>query len=460
MSAYLNQFWTTFSTRIAYSTDWTVAARMLLGGAAGQSANALRDIFGGGDNYYDRYLQWPGHRFEVSRAMRSVYDGPYFYSADDFTNYSERAIPVSVTSGMPTEIWWGNSLGAYPRLEDYSDADAVMFRGLAGMRYEIRALGLFGDPTPTIGLYRVSNGQVQWLQSSTNGVLITDPPLQSTDWYVAEFWSGTTSVYRGSIRLAVGSDDFSADLDHAYPVPHGVIVTASATDGDRDAFQIDVPEVQGQTTSLTIEYGGLSAALIEVRSPLGSFGGPWYVPAGQSLALGAVEPGLWRWIVQPLSAGTYTTRPLLSCPLGSTGCTVDVESASVRFAWGDWFAGRITSTSNLRRYTVNLDEREVVSVGITDSAPNSIQPPNCQLAIEVRPPWETTRYFGFASIFRWDDGGVSGPSGGNVVRPGGSFQALNAGTYEIRVRSTDGNCPFYRLYVARTGVRGPQYPAW
>ncbi|MBK8694623.1 MAG: hypothetical protein IPN17_20670 [Deltaproteobacteria bacterium] len=290
MDSYYNHFWDTVGTRLVFTSGWQNALMSSLYAASGQRLNATRDLVLGTDSYYSRFLNQASSRFETTRAVQSVYSGTGFVPGDDFPDPLDHAAAVPVRSTTWTPIWWGNGAAAYPRFEDYSDADVVMFRGVAGSAYRLETWFHGTAGSPIVEIISLDNLSTYW--SSYSGS-VTTTPLPTTGWYVAFVWGATgTTDWEGQIRVEPGHDDLSSAIAEALPMAHGVSAAAQAhTVGDADAFQILVPV---DPTTLTLQVTGLSSATILLYDPTGNFYG--------SQAVSSSSP---VWSVGTLPAKSY-----------------------------------------------------------------------------------------------------------------------------------------------------------
>ena len=457
-NAYQNQFWNTVGARLTIATNWQDALLRMMNGFIGQASNALRDLVDGGDNYYDRLAQAPETRFEVSRAVRSIYVGQNFFARDDFTNYISRGIPVVSNQLSPTRVWWGNGLAQYPRFEDFFDGESIVFRMEAGQSTTVIASRVFASGYPYIDLYRLG-ASVTWIDSSSTGVLVT-PVSPNSDWYSAYIWGASPSEWQASISLTTGSDDVSQNLNEAYPLVDDVPFFAHATANDIDAFEIYVPT---GIPSVEIHHAGAVGATVFVFDPSSNYVAMAALAPGNSMTFSTSSiTGMWKWLVVPSAVGTYSTHAKLTPPAGcpdagfAGGCNALPPVRSVRYGWGDRFAASFSlqSAGNAHLYDVDMAEGQRVVIGTTDMAAD------CQLSVAVIPPPALRFYNGQAAV-RWTDGGATGDVGNNGQSAGGSFEAMEAGIYQIEVRRTPmTTCQQYRLYVGRTGESGPVWPTW
>ncbi len=462
VNQYFNQFWDSMGDRLVYTTGWSNALSLTMNAVSGQSGNAVRDIVEGADNYYNRYLQSWGSRFEVTRAFQAVYRGTALVIGDDFPDFFERAVPISIRSNNWTPIWWGHGQAQYPRFEDYLDSEVVMFRGVKDSSYEITAAFRGVSGSPRITVMRLSDPSSTSSSSwTTLSGSLTTPGMPETDWYVIRFSGpGATVDWQGQVRLAATSDDFSALLSEAFPMVHDVSESArlsSTTDGD--AFQIHVPTAGTSLTINATNISGVSSLYVWVYRPDGTY---YTFATLNSSSPNLVIPnvpdaGHWRWLIQGSSAGTYTTRANLGCGGGSPGCDTAPGTRTARYPWGDRFAARIPNNTTEHVYKITLQEYQDVSVSLADNSPS------CLAEIRVFAPGGPTgqRHFGGQPVLQWTDGAATTDVNGNSPGVGGHFQALTGGEYEVRVRAPiNGACPYYRLQLATTPLRGPAMPAW
>ena len=452
-NSYRNKFWDTVGARLAYTTGWRDALSLTLSAAGGQSYNATRDLVLGADSYYSRYLASSFTRYEVTRAIRSVYSGGSLTYYDDFTDYDTRAAVVPVRQTGWTPIWWGNGLYEYPKFEDSSDADVMLFFGLAGSSYQAESWFMDASGSPGMWIYRLDDPTVMW--SSSTGSLTTGA-LPSTGWYVAYFWGAFgTQRWQGRIRLASGSDDGAADAAEALPMPHGAEIDATTTPGDADAYQIYVPTVG---TSLEIRVTGLSSGTITLYFPTGGIYGTFSITSTPTNWLISSLPlaGHWTWKVTGASSAPYSTVAWLGCGTGAFACDYAPVTRSARYSWGDRFAGRLPGSLLYHDYEVSLQEGDFVSATITDASST------CSAEIEVYAPTQQ-RYFENQAVMIWRDGAATRDASGSAQGVGGALQAITSGTYRFRVRPAQGlSCPFYRIHLAKAGPSrsASPMPAW
>lgn len=449
-NAYRNKFWDTVGTRLAFATDWETAFTKTLSAAGGQAMNATRDLITGSDNYYDRMLvAGASSRYEVTRAVASI-TSTTLTEGDDFTDFLWRGAPIDVRSTSESQIWWGNGVSQFPRIEDSADVEAYTFRGQQGSDYRIRAW-LRGSPSgyPSIAVYRIDGSTPVYVTSSSAGDVNTGS-LSQTAWYAVAIGHTSTRDWQGTIQLASGSDDFSGSLSEAYPMAHGVSVTGNGVGSpDADAFDIHVPS---SSTSLTINVN--ATASVDVYDPSGSFYGNYATSSGSpTITISNVgASGHWRWIVNVGSGVGYTTSASLGC--GSSGCDVSRSALSTRNAWGDWFAGRLPTSTDEQSYDISLSAGQSLSAAVTDADSG------CGAEIVVYAP-SGLAALGGLPIARWTTGSASGPDGSGARTPGGHVQAIEAGTYQVRVRpQPSSSCAHYRLYLAIPGNQGPAFPTW
>lgn len=452
--AYTNHFLDTSGARMVFTMGWRDTLGNMLYATGGQSGTATRDFVLGTDSYYSRLLNNPATRFEVTRGVRSVYSGTGFVRGDDYPDYWERGAAIPVRSTNWTKIWWGNGTWDYPRFEDNLDYDVVLFRGVAGSSYRIETW--FKDTTgsPIVEIALLDNIGTYW--SSYTGSLTT-PSLPTTGWYAATVWGGMgTQRWEGRMRVEPGSDDIAATVAEALPMVHSISASATADFvGDADTFQIEVPNT---TTPLDIQVSGLSSATILLYDPSGNYYAGqaitststyWFIPS-------LPTAGHWTWLVLANATGSYSTTAWLGC--GSSSCDVNPGVRSARYAWGDRFAGRLPLSSTEHVYRITLADWQGVSVSVSDTQ----QP--CAVEVSAYAPSSGTgnaRNLNGQAIMRWTDGAAVADQAGSTAGTGGYIEALNAGTYEFRVRPAPGaTCSYYRIHLATSTRRGYALPAW
>lgn len=451
-NSYQNKFWDTVGDRLAYTLNWRESLAESMTAAGGQSNNPTRDLVLGPDSYYSRYLYDINNRFEVSRAVSSVYSGNSFIANDDFTDRFDHGAVIPVRSNDWTPLWWGNGNGSYPTFSDANDMDVVMFRGTAGSVYRMEAW--FKDTTgsPTIEIHRLSSPSTYWINYS--GALTTSA-LPATDWYVAYVWGGIGNArWEGRIRLESGSDDLIDGISEALPVAHAFTVNASSTGaGDADPFQIHVP-VSG--TSLELNVSGLPSGSVVLYGPSGNVYNSYSITSTNTTLYVASLPaaGAWTWRVIAGAAGAYTTNAWVGCGFTSPGCDTSPGTRATRQPWGDNFAGRLPDSTTEHIYEIELAAAQGVSVSVSDTG----QP--CSVEISVYAPSNQTHFAG-RPVMRWTDGAAVSDPLGYAQGAGGYIEAISAGTYQVRVRAANsGTCGYYRIHFATSENRGPALPAW
>jgi len=456
-NGYQNKFWDTVGDRLAYTLNWRESLAETLTAAGGQSNNPTRDLVLGADSYYSRYLYDIDNRFEVTRAVRSVYSGPSFVANDDFTDRFDHGAVIPVRSNSWTPLWWGNGVGSFPTFTDANDIDVVMFRGNAQSVYAMEAEFMDTSGSPTIVIHRLSSPSTYWV--SYSGALTTDP-LPATDWYVAWAWGGIGNArWQGKIRLESGYDDVVDDIAEALPVAHGFTANATSTgSGDVDVFQIHVPI---PNTSLEINVSGLSSGDVKIYDPSGTLYNTYNITSTNTTLYVASLPsaGHWTWKVTAGSTGAYTTNAWMGCGFSSPGCDTSPGTRATRQAWGDNFAGRLPNSTTEHIYTVSLAEAQGVSVSVSDTG----QPCGVEVSVYApsTPSTQAQPHFGGQAVMRWTDGAAVSDPLGYVQGVGGYIEAISAGTYQFRVRTADpATCGFYRIHFATSGNRGPVMPAW
>jgi len=189
--------------------------------------------------------------------------------------------------------------------------------------------------------------------------------------------------------------------------------------------------------------------------------GTWSVSAGTATVTVPVGSNVSRFAfaLSALGDGAYTVRANLACASATTPCDVSQSpSRAAVNAWGDRFAGRLDGATNIHEFTIDLAERDNVSVSVTD---NDLA---CRPRIEVFPA-DVQRHFLDAAqvmqpVFVWDDGAPVNHVSADTVGAGGHFEAATAGTYRIRVRPGAAACPWYRMHIAKVYPSVDARPAW
>lgn len=453
-NGYKQQFLGSMGTRYVYTTDWRTGLSNVLTAISGQSSNATRDFVLGTDSYYSRMLLDPDTRFEVTRAMDSVYSGTGWTRGDDFPDRAASATPVYVRSSTATPIWWGNGTSSYPRFEDADDADVFMFRGLQGSSYQITAGLIDVSGSPVIQVWRLG-GFYSLVATDWSTGNLTVGPLAASDWYAVVLWGGVgTTRWQGTIRLSAG-DDISADVAEALPMVSGVSANATGSSSDLDAFQIYAQA----GSSIQVSVTGVNNSIVLLFDPSGNYvAGSSVTPSTPFIHNNLSQTGHWVWKVWPSTTATFATSASLSC---TGGCSTTIPPRAVRYAWGDQFAATFASSTTVHDYEAALTSGQGMSVSVTDATSG------CLLEISVIPPigQANLRPGGVATeILHWTDGavaheltGVSWDQGA-----GGYIQALTTGTYTFRVRQQSGtSCSWYRLQLAHgTTFSAPEFPAW
>ena len=445
-----NAFWQNVSARIAMTVDWKNALGVLLYGSGGTNSNGLRELVVGSDTWYGRMLQYTSMRYETTRAVQSIYSGTGFVAGDDFPNAFHRATPMSPRTTTGDKVWWGNGVSQYPRFEDAQDDDFVLFRGEQGQSFRVTSTFRGRAGAPSVDIYRISgSGGGTWVNGGTSGSVSTGS-LTATGWYAAVFYGGLTSDWEGKVELDSGSDDIGDTIEEAYPMPHGVSLSAAGQGGsDLDAFSIHVPS---SSTSLAIDVNANTT--VYVFTPSGSLYGTYGVTTSSpTITINSVgTAGHWTWIVNAAAAGSYSTQALLGC--GSSNCDVSRAALGARRSWGDRFDGRLPTGTSEQRFTIYLSQAQGVSVAVTDMSSS------CRVEIDVFGP-TILQHFGGQRMLQWQDGAHGGQSSGDASSAGGYIEAIAPGTYEFVVRPVSGfTCPHYRFVMAQTGRTGNQWPEW
>lgn len=454
-NGYHQQFLGTMGTRYVYTTDWRTGLGNVLTAVSGQAVNPTRDFVLGTDSFYQRMLFDPETRFEATRAVDSVYSGPGWTLGDDFPDWFASGTPLYVRSSALTHIWWGHGPADYPQFEDSDDFDVFIFRGLQNSSYRIQA-ELYGvSGSPVIEVWRLGNVFSPIATDWYNGDL-TIGPLGATDWYAVLFWGGIGTVpWQGAINLESG-DDISADPAEALPMVSGLAAESQASISDLDAFQI----YARAGNSIEISVSGVANSIVFLYDPNGNLVTSGNVtPSTPFTYNNLTQNGHWVWKVWPLTTATISTTATLTClPFG---CPTSSPTRSVRYDWGDQFAGQFVSPTGAHDYQAYLTEGQGMSASVTDAAPG------CQLMISVIPPIEhrNLRPDGVQTeMLSWGDGAVARELTGftNGQGPGGYIRALSTGTYTFRVRpQAASSCPWYRIQLAHgTTLNGPTMPAW
>ncbi len=459
---YMSNWFTTVGSRLALDAGWDNTLKWMTLAGAGNSGNGLRDFVGGTDSWYTTLLNLSiDDDYEITRAVRSA-AGPTVTAAtawrDDFTNRFSRAVPMTVVDEVGTEIVLGGATSGYP-IFNGTDPDRVLFRGVAGARYEISADPVAGSPVDlNITVHRWASGFTTTATTGHNltgpGERITTDALPATDWYLVTFSNriSTTGGWRGKLRLIAGADDFSAALAEAYPVASGVPISGKLTAGDIDAFKIYVPNTTANLFVTTVASPVVHVEMYDpdgVAKPVNTWGFYNLVPAG--------KVGYWTFRIKNATTTTaYSVTATLSCATGTAPCD-DLSAASTittRQAWGDRFAGRLASVGKTARYAVALDAYEDASFAITHAKGSG-----CKFQLDLLPP-SVMSYFGGRRITRWTDGAV-GRDGGRS--PGGHVTAMIPWTYTVEVGLEAGSAGtdcWYRLEIAESDLSSNAMPAW
>jgi len=462
-SQYFNKFFDTVGSRLVTMVGWRPGLLTAFNAVSGQSGNPKRDLVLGTDSYYARYTMGATHRYEAMRAVRSVYRGTGFVANDDFPGVLPSAPVLPIRGSDWVKVWWGNGQWAYPNSEDTLDVDAIIVRGVAGLRFEIETSVQTATTAPAIDLWRVDGTEPEFVQTSLTGSLQT-AALPATAWYMVAFVPQSVGAWEARMRYMAGSDDLSGDAEEAWPLVHGVVLDAQATSSDADAFSFDVPS-SAVGSNLTLNVDAPFASSVAVSQRVGSTWssvGTWSLASGTTSVTVPVGTSTSRFAFALTASGNgpYTVQANLACASGTTPC--DVSEAPVRgavAAWGDRFAGRLDGTTSVHEFTIDLAERDNVSVSVTDNDTT------CRPRIEILPP-PIQRYFLDASgnqqaALVWDDGAPVNHVSADTVGAGGHFEAATAGAYRIRVRPQPMmSCPWYRLHVARTYASPYPRPSW
>jgi len=471
-SSYFSNWMLNVGTRLVFDRGWTPGVKMYLDANAGNYQNGLRGFDTESDNWYDALLLASVFsRYEITRAVWSVnQSGRVIPIHDDLTSIFEDAIPITVVAPNPgTRIWWGNGDAAYPNFEDWLDVDNVLFRGLAGVSYNLHAEPYGPSSTADLQI-TVTPYAPPGAAAIVSGYLPTGPTadvstgaLPSTGWYVATFATRgfTAGAWQGRIELTSGNDDYATTSADAYPSPSGVTTAGSLQwTGDADRFETYVPGVASTLTISATPTGGGTALTLDIYWPsgalYGTFTGSKVVPATDVQAGGA---GWWRWGVRGTATAPrpYTTVATLGC--AATDC--DNVSSPIALpasqAWGDLVGGRLKSGWNIS-YQTTLGAQQHVSYGVTDRYLD-----HCDVQVSLTAPSALSLFQGqWVTSFR--DGPAAGdPSAAYPTGSGGGhFVAPVEGTYTFTLRnnSASASC-WYRFFVAKDATRtAAARPAW
>ncbi len=462
-SQYANKFFDSVGVRLASMVGWRRGLLASINAVSGQSANPKRDLVLGADSYAQRYALSPSTRYEASRAVRAVYRGTGYAAADDFPDVLPHGAILPLRSHDWAYLWWGNGVLQYLNSEDMSDVDSVLFYGLAGQRVVIESLYYTATTAPAFDLWRADGAAPNLIASSLSGSLTTDP-LPVSGWYILAFVPQSVGSWYARVKLDANSDDFSTDLDEAWPLVHGDALAAVATASDTDAFTFDVP-TSAIGSDLTVTVTAPFAASLTVSRRTGATWtavGTWPTASGTTdvtLPAGTTASRL-GFAITASGGGEYSVRATLACASASPAC--DVTQSPLRAAvptWGDRFAGRLDGATPSHDYTITLATGDQVSVAVTDNDTA------CRARVVVYPPLAQRHFQSGPSanqpVFSWDDGAPLNHITADTFGAGGHFEAATDGTYRIRVQPQPGlSCPWYRLHIAKVYPSLDSMPPW
>lgn len=456
---YDNLLFVMIAARLDLSLGWLNTMRAMLWATEGNANNSVRDVVEGSDNWHDHLASALGNgRFEITRAVRSIYTGPNFVARDDHPDFFSHAIPIPVISSTPSRLWWGNGQYAYPRFEDLYDTDVFLFRGVSGSRYRVETWARAGSAAkPWVSLHRWDSSFTHVANSYPSGILADSGPVPADDWYIVAVWNGSTlgGDWEGNIRIVSGNDDFTDNAAEGYPLVRGISQAATHTSGDTaDGYRIFLTT---SMTDLQVEVSGAAGTTVQVLRPDGTLA----VSATDIATLSSIDQnGSWRIKVLPPAAATsYSVVANHACPAASPNCDVIASPIPTQHAWGDLFGGRLPLAGSVARVRIpGLADDDEVSVSAVDTDPS------CRLRIEVYGP-DSLSYFS-GPIMTWTDGAMfSDLPGYAPPGPGGHFSAIAGGDWFVRVSNDPANpggaipCPYYHVMVAK-GHRLPSMPAW
>ena len=128
-------------------------------------------------------------------------------------------------------------------------------------------------------------------------------------------------------------------------------------------------------------------------------------------------------------------------------------------------AGRLPVGTATADYVVSLTQNQDLTVSLAHNGVN-----NCRLQVDLLAP-SAMNFFSDDTgarvrMSRWLDavssgGAAAGDPTGDRLGAGGHLQAPVAGTYTVRVSSTnEGSECHYRLFIAKSDQTGVGFPAW
>ncbi len=470
---YENYFFANVGARLSMDAGWNWGLFTMENADADSSGDPRWDLVGGSLSWYaNMALVNPFHSYEISRAVRSVYVGSAYNAVDDFTDDPRAAVPIPRVGADPTNIWWGNGAGLWPHFNGWYDSDIVMFRGVGGSSYVINGWGMDQGVEVQAVVYRwVNSGgsdefpNYPLIAYSIPGAStsVSTSPLPADDWYFVLFWNAnwaSAGNYRATIALESGSDDASNSPDDAYPAVSGVALSGGLSGpSDADHFSIrGVGSTYGSTLAVSVTPSSLH---LRVYAPYDVL-----IGEGDGSVTGLpVNSFNYRWEVSGATSATaYTTTGTVSCSPGPCDYSPpDVIAGS----WGGRRGGFLATGFDSRSYQIDLDQRTDLTFAVTD------YDPACRPTVEVRMP-PVMAAFGDQPLWYLSDaqdpsnpertleGAATNDTFGTRPGIGGHVQALHAGRYEFVVGSSDQTrgCSAFRIFLARSNLRGRPMPEW